>query len=243
MTDKEKSVPDLEKEKLEIEIKLLKQNLEKEKKESKGKKNIGEISRKNLTLLLAIISVVGGFIGIILPVNQYFTEKKKQMLPELNSDIIKLVGQLNSSNDTTQEDAAVMLTYYGRDAIPILLLKLERSTPPETERLIHTIKSIHEEEPLAVMNEIRDAFRAEVEKNYSEASIDDMSYETRIYNYIDLLMNLELSWRQKRKLKSLCADFEEGIPIAASDEFKETFVNDLNYLCNHFNIDSVKFDN
>ena len=236
----EKTIQDLKKEKLEFEIRLLEQNYNKEEKEQSSSSNRWENIRKYSTLILVFVSVLGGFIGVIGPVNQYFTEKRKQMLPELNGDIINLVADLNSSNDTIREDANVMLTYYGMDAIPILLLYLERSSSPEKERLIQTIKSIHKEESLAVMNKIIDAFEAVVEKNYKEENIDDMSYDKRIFNYIELIMNLELSWRQKRKLKHLIADFEAGIPNAVNDEFKETFVNDLNYLCNHFEIDSVK---
>lgn len=185
MTDKEKSIPVLEKEKLEIEIKLLKQNLEKEKKEGLGTKNFGEIIRKNIALILAVISVLGGVFGIILPVNQYFEEKKKEMIPILNKEIISLVGKLNSNSETTRQEATVMLNYYGLDAIPVLLLRLERSmNETEVLRLILAIKNIHDHNDPGVLDEILYSFKVEFEKNYTIANSSEISYH-KINNYKD----------------------------------------------------------
>lgn len=240
MAKTDQNIEDLEKQKLEIEIEILKQNLEKEKKSANSKPNLGEIIRKNTVVILALISVLGGFIGIILPVNQYFEAKRKEMLPVLNNEIISLVDKLNDSSEIVQEEATVMLTYYGLNAIPVLLLRLERSSiDAETRRLIQAINSIHEEGNPGVLEEIFSSFMVEFKRNYQKTIMDEIPYFYRIYNYKELLINMDLSRKEKKELQTFMNKFEEEIPKAKNAEFIESLSLDLNEVCNHFSIDSI----
>ena len=232
MTEKEKSVPELEKEKLEIEIELLKQNLEKEKKESK--KHFYEGIRKYTALSLTIASIIVAFVSIIFPVKDYFEEKKKALIPKLNSEIIDLVDSLYSTNEKVQEKATVMLTYYKLDAVPVLLLKLEQTiNKSERDRLIQAIKNAHRDSPEGVMNEIYSAMWEEFNKNYLKYSPDEMHYVPKFSNYFKLLKDLELSKKEKKELKNQMEKFAEKIPDAESIKFKKKFLGDLNKLCSH----------
>lgn len=244
MTKEEKSVQDLEKEKLEIEIALLKKDLEKEKKEKLDRKSIGEIIRKNIALLLAIISVVGGLWGIILPINQYYKEKRKEMLPNINSDIINLVNKLNDTSEIVQEEATVMLSYYGLNAIPILLLRLEISTNEvESQHLIITINNIYKNDRSAVLNEIINSFKSEFYQYYQKTDMDEIPYFFRIYNYRELFLKLDLDRRGRNKVDDMIRLFEEELSQAANDEFVSFFSEDLNAICAEFEIDSVRMTN
>ena len=239
MTEKEKSVPDLEKEKLEIEIELLKQNLEKEKKASK--KHIYEGIRKYTTLSLAIASVIVAFITIIFPVKDYFEEKKKALIPKLNNEIIDLVDSLYSTKEKVQEKATVMLTYYGLDAVPVLLLKLEQTkNKSERDRLIQAIKNAYHKSPEGVMNEIYSAMWEEFEKYYIKYTPDEMHYIPKFYNYFKLLKDLDLSKGEKKDLKEQMEKFEEKIPGASSIKFRKKFLGDMNKLCRHYDMDTCK---
>lgn len=238
MTEPEKSVLDLEKEKLEIEIELLKQNLEKEKKE--GKKHIFEGIRKYTGLSLAIVSVIVALFGVILPVNDYFEKKKKEMIPTLNNEIIDLVNELSNENEREQEKATVMLSYYGLDAVPLLLFRLERADEAERDQLIQVIKNAHEDNPKGVLDVIISALSEEFEKNYKKYDPDEMSYEPKFDNYFVLLLNLDLSKKEKKILRTQLEDFENKIPDAISEDFQYMFTSDLNKLCNHFEMDSIQ---
>jgi hypothetical protein len=241
MAKANQNLEDLEKQKLEIEIEILKETLEKEKKSRDSKLNLGEIIRKNTAIILAIISVAGGLFGIILPVNQYFEEKRKEMLPVLNNEIISLVDKLNDPNEIVQEEATVMLTYYGLNAIPVLLLRLERSAiEAETNRLIQAINSIHDEGNPGVLDEIFSSFMVEFKRNYQKTDMDEIPYFYRIYNYKELLINMELSRKEIKKLQKLIDKFEVEIPKSKNTEFIDFLTTDMNEVCNHFSIDSLK---
>lgn len=241
MAKANQNLEDLEKQKLEIEIEILKENLEKERKSRNSKLSLGEVIRKNTAIILAIISVAGGFIGIIVPVNQYFEEKRKEMLPVLNNEIISLVDKLNDSSEIVQEDATVMLTYYGLNAIPVLLLRLERSEiEAETHRLIQAINSIHEEGNPGVLDEIFSSLMVEFKRNYQKTDMDEIPYYYRIYNYMELLKNMDLSRKEKKELQSFMNEFEEEIPKSKNADFIEYLSLDLNEVCNHFSIDSIR---
>ena len=178
---------------------------------------------------------------MFIPVNQYHKEKKKEMIPNLNSQIVNLVDNLNDTSEIVQEEATVMLTYYGLDAIPVLLLRLERSeSQSETMRLIQAIKSIHKHNPTGVLDEIYSSFTEEFERNYKQTDMDEISYYNNIYNYIVLLTELDLSGRERRGLEDLMDEFTDKLPDCGSNEFCGYFIEDLNTVCNHFSIDSVK---
>ena len=219
---------------------MLKQNLEKEKKAREGKKDIGEIIHKNIALLLAVISVAAGLFGVIIPVNDYFEAKKKEMIPTLNSEIIDLVDKLNDSVEREQEKAIVMLSYYGLDAVPMLLYRLEMAGEGENVRLIQAINNAYDENPKGVMNAIMKAFAEEFEKNYRKNDIDEMGYYPKFDNYIKLLMKLEIGKNERQIIESQFREFEEKIPDAGSDDFKFIFTEDLNKICHQFKIDSIQ---
>lgn len=232
---------DLERRKLELEIEILKENLEKQRKANKQKKNIGEIVRKNTALILAIVSVFGGFVGIILPLNKYFEEQKKAMLPTLNDEIIMLVDKLNdSASDYKHEEATVLLNYYGLDAIPVLLLRLKRSNnEEETKRLIQTIKNIQEDNRPQVVNEIVKAFRIEFSQKTEIAEIDEIYYYPSIYNFIRLLKDLDLSRKDKGVLREFTLFVQKQLPLLACEKFQEYLLIDLNKLCEHHSLPKI----
>jgi hypothetical protein len=245
MSEKEKSYQDLEKEKLEIEINFLNHNLEKDKNEFLRSKKPGEIIRKNISVLLAAISVVGAILGIILPLNNYFMERRKELLPKLNGEIIDLVKTLNdsSASEITQEDNTIMLTYYGMNAIPVLLSRLERSkNQAEANRLINAIKKIHEENSIGVTDKIFYSFKEQFNDDYTKPNIDDTDYSTNIYSYYQqLLTSLNLSKKEIRILNKLMRYFESEMPNHKNNKFIEYVTDDLNIICKSKSIDTISY--
>ena len=67
-----------------------------------------------------------------------------------------------------------------------------------------------------------------------------MSYEPKFDNYFVLMLNLDLSKKEKKILRSQLEDFENKIPDAISEDFQYMFTSDLNKLCNHFEMDSIQ---
>jgi len=244
MSEKEKSIQDLEKEKMEIEIDLLRLNLEKGKTEELRSIKPGEIIRKNISIFLAIISVVGGILGIVIPLNNFFKEKRQEQLPKLNKDIIELVKQLNgpSASEIDQEDNIIMLTYYGLNAIPILLQKLNRSqNQPETSRLINAIKNIHAEYPAGVVDKVYYSFKEHFNEDNKKNNIDETS---EIYTrYVELLINLNLDNREKKGLINLIKYVESEIPKSGDPRFKSYLEIELKPLFSKFSIDSIDIKN
>ena len=239
MPEEEKTLQDLEKEKLKVEIELLKQNLKKDDEKKNRWEIIGNLIHKNIALLLAIISVIAAVIGVIIPVNDYFEAKKKEMIPTLNSEIIDLVDKLNDSVEREQEKATVMLSYYGLDAVPVLLYRLEMAEESESERLIQAIKNAYDDNPEGVMTAILKAFSEEFEKNYKKRDLDEIGYYPKFDNYIRLLRKLELKKSEEKMIRAQFKEFEQKIPEAGSDDFKFIFTEDINKLCNTFDIDSI----
>ncbi|MEJ2595018.1 MAG: hypothetical protein P8100_07810, partial [bacterium] len=184
-------------------------------------------------------SVIAAVIGVIIPVNNYFEAKKKEMIPTLNSEIIDLVDKLNDSVEREQEKAIVMLSYYGLDAVPMLLYRLEMVGESESERLIQAIKNAYEDNPEGVMTAILKAFSEEFEKNYKKRDLDEIGYYPKFDNYIRLLRKLDLQKSEEKMIRNQFEEFEEKIPEAGSDDFKFIFTEDINKLCATFDMDSI----
>jgi len=140
MIDKE----ELEKRKLQIEVEEIEQRIESEGKRIEGENKSAkwEHARILATIGLTSISIIIGIVTIWTKSATFLEQREKEQGFRLNKEMLTLVDQLNADKDYEQENAAILLSYFKKDAIPILLMNLARTKRPEAT--IDSLKLIKE---------------------------------------------------------------------------------------------------
>jgi hypothetical protein len=155
-----KSLEEIQKEKIQAEINLINARIRKVYPESRPMSRFGkaaEFFRKWYAVILALIAVFGGFWGIFAPVKSYFSERNKAVQYELNSNMIDAMGKLDSADMNVQGNAIMILSYYDLNAIPIFLDKLVKTSPEETylqQKYIEAIKLIYKRKRADIVDKI-----------------------------------------------------------------------------------------
>jgi hypothetical protein len=108
--------------------------------------------------------------------------------------MISLVDQLNKSDTYTKENAAILLSYYNRDAVPILLKNLERAEKPEAT--IYSLELI-KEKPAVRSRDIVDPLLKSANKIFATNIIQDDRTIIAFRNYIRALPSLAIEKKQE----------------------------------------------
>lgn len=134
----------LTEEKLELEIEILKVQLEE--KLTPPRKSwlikTNEWIKKWSITILTLASVIGGIWGVIIPIKSYYEEQEKKLKYDLNTQMIELVNDL-SGNKREREQAIMMLQYYEMNALDILIFRLENSSN-EKKAIAEAINNIYQ---------------------------------------------------------------------------------------------------
>lgn len=185
---------DLEKLKLTSEIE-----------ESQHRMGLERVNKKkeDLKSLLAIAISVGTIVTVGLTIgttiNSYVKQKAQSEKLIVDEKMIELVKKLNSADTKEREYATVLLSPYGKSAIPILLKYLEWSDEMEsTNRLIHLLKDMKQKiNPKdfndLLMNAVDEVFKEDVKNLRLEGKEQTESTEkskTAILNYLLTLKEL-----------------------------------------------------
>jgi hypothetical protein len=178
MTTKE----ELEKNKLAAEIAELSQKVEFE-----AKKARWSGLRTFTTFTLTFISIAAGLITLIINSSTFLAQRQKMQNVELSQNMINLVDKLNADDTYKQENAAILLSYYNLDAIPILLKNLERVENPEAT--IYSLELIKENEGVR-SNEVIDPLLNSAKKIFANNIIMDDRTVFAFRNYIRALAYL-----------------------------------------------------
>ena len=147
MTDPKKL--ELEKKKLEAEIEEIKSRNELHKKEIEhGAKNVLERRLRSLFGIgIAGTAVISGVLTIWINSCNYLDQREEQTKFKVTGDVINLVKTLGSEDKPTVENTVLLLPSYGKFAVPILLLNIERGIA--FEATISSLK-IHNAETIVI---------------------------------------------------------------------------------------------
>ena len=180
---------DLEKQKLQIEIEEIKLKIESERNKIESEKNKGfrENLRSWATAILAFLAVGSGIVTLWIQSETFLRQKEREQNFVLNKEMITLVDQLNENDIRKQENAAILLSFFKKDAIPILLMNLERSQNPKaTIESLKLIKENREKKPQEVLDPLIKSAR----KIFSASEIADDKDLLAFSNFVEALGEL-----------------------------------------------------
>ena len=233
-----KSIQELEKEKLQEEINLLRARIINEFPEDKTQSAWDQLSdffRKWYSFILALFAVFGGFWGIFYPVKTYFNEQQKAVQYTINGDMITALEGLESEGPAAKENAIIILSYYDLNAIPILLNKYIESDYDDKnlqQDYIEAISLIYNRK----QNEVMDRIIIKIRKNYNllEKNTDLLRLYPLLHLH-DLILNLDIVSPDEKKVidfyKELVTRLKDNNTLMSMDDMLlyeqklENFIN------------------
>jgi hypothetical protein len=232
---------DLQKEKLQAEINLIKARIKKDYPEAKPLGRLDKIAgffKKWNAVILALIAVGGGFWGVFSPVKKYFDEQSKSVQFTLNENMIAAMDSLSSTNTSEAENAILVLSYYELNAIPVLLFNLERTNLENTELISNyyeTINLIYNRKRIGIVDRIV----VKLEENFNSLFEDGNFVAKKYYalqNLSGLLNNLNLNWFDKKRVSK---HYKKVKLIYEQDTTSALYIESQIYLMNINKFDSI----
>jgi hypothetical protein len=101
---------------------------------------VNEPLKRYSAVILMVLSVIGGIWGVYLPLKQFLHEQRMSTQYQLNGEIIALIQQLDSAKKS--EKTIAILTYYEKDAVPLLIYELGRKVNTERQPIVTALKTI-----------------------------------------------------------------------------------------------------
>lgn len=149
------------------------------------------------TLLGGMLTGLGAIATLIIQGGNYLDQRKSENQFQVNSEIIKLVNQLNDPHPESQQNAAIMLSFFGEQPVPILISQLdipegraERYPKPITiqkslELIIHR-DSTNQSMINSIINQLIDQ-----SKNVFRRALRDQKNFSAVDNYLETLLLLK----------------------------------------------------
>ena len=239
----DKTLEQLEKEKIQAEINILEARLIKEFPEDKpaGRMDrLAEFASKWSTFILRSITLVSAIFGIFVPLSDYLAQQQKALEYELNENMIGFINDLNT--DSLANRGVVMLSYYEVNSIPILLFYLETSGNEAIEfraKLIETIGLIYAD---SRNREILDLIAGRLQNTFNHIK-DDYTSKTEInpnrrlamLNYLELVDEMKLVDRDHVKIKNLYTQLHED--ICQTEGFSDNIFAIYSTICFYLDVD------
>lgn len=202
--------------KKEFELLSLKNQIEKQKNELKP--SLASVlfnqATKSISLIVAIVSMLAGIWGLVIPARNFFKDKQKEKHYELSRDMVELANNLQSDSVKLQQEAVLLLSYYDLNSMPILLYQLENfSNSVQKDMVDHVIKSIsliYMRNKSEVTSEIIYYFSNLFRQTDTEKKWDDLKYNS-LLNYAELVNKITFREKDKRRIVSLIEDMQEKI--------------------------------
>ncbi|MFN6088899.1 MAG: hypothetical protein ACK47E_09155 [Cyclobacteriaceae bacterium] len=177
---------------------------------------VGEKVKKTISLWSSIIGFIVAIIGLLAGyfrlVPDYVEFKDALLIKNkvsLNSEMLDLIDKLDSS--ATREQSAMLLSYYGKNSIPILFYKLENIREEDVSHISNSImQTITFSQDTGDMNKyIIEKAKARLlylfDSQKKETKPDDMNFKSCI-NYVLLLRDIG----DTNSLKDLHKHFSES---------------------------------
>lgn len=197
-----------------------------------------------LPSLITLISIAAGILALWDNTEKYLDTRKAEearLLKESNFQYNdKMATLVSSLDDPEATDRSVMLLkYFGRDAIPILLFKLERTKPESADRVVQSILEIYENSKAedTIFNKItydaENMFKAESRKpNPNDRNLNGL------LNYLKLYQESKIRGQEHLKdfYKSIMT-IEQYISGITDEATREPLLEKVADLRKQFNIE------
>jgi hypothetical protein len=243
-----KSIQELEKEKLQAEIDILKARLAKEYPEITEEKpgwfeRASNYAGKWSALILGAVTLISAIWGVFLPLSEYLVEQRKALEYELNENMIGFVDDLNSDSAAIANRGVMMLSYYETNSIPILLFFLEGSRNEQEvfrDKIIETIGLIYEDSKASgimdvILIKLENSF-AEIEKDYFDSTTGiDGADRRALFNYMDLVNGMNLRSGDKADIEDLYRGMKSK--ICMDENFQIEVFGIFSQICIYLNED------
>jgi hypothetical protein len=133
---------ELEKQKLQAEITEINVKVEEAKKrlDFERKDASKEHIRSWAAIIISFVAIATGAITIGEKAYTFLSQNAQTQKIKINQDMINLVDQLRSPDEAKRDNAAMLLSAYEMEAVPVLLRNLQSSSDPEP--LIASLKEI-----------------------------------------------------------------------------------------------------
>lgn len=224
---------ELEKDKLAAEIAELEQKVQ-----FAAKKEKWSGFKTFTTLTLTFLSIGAGLITLIINSTQFIEQRQKIQRVELSKNMIELVNQLNEDDVYKQENAAILLSYYYLDAVPILLKNLERVEDPTAT--IYSLQLIEENKGIRPQQIIKPMLQS-ARKIFANNVIEDEKTIRAIRNYIRALADLGKA--RANEVIKLIEQLRDRITTATSDRTFEISDPAKHIIMNELNVAIKKLQN
>jgi hypothetical protein len=213
----------LEKKKLIAEITKIEEEIAKGKKQGGWFEKVISFLEGRIAIVITTITAAVTLAGLLISLNE---QLEKQNILQLNEQMIGFINDLDENDVKKIERAQGYLVYFGKDAIPILLFRIEANTSPDLIPLRSTAAAINS----IITFDIRamDKFADIVEKRLLEITeqqlLMDRDNRTPQFfkNYIMLLDALDFpASNSSAKGKLIAAINDVRLSIKASLEKKK----------------------
>jgi hypothetical protein len=197
-----KTIEQLENEKLQAEIDILHARLAKEFPEEKRQRwydKLAEFARKWAAFVLGTVTLISAIFGVFVPLAEYLEERRNALKYALNENMIGFVDDMMSGDTEKVNRGIMMLSYYEINSIPILLYSLSESESGATrQKIIENIHWIHFDNK---NNGIVEMILGRMQYNFEKLKVVNSQGELEVFgasqvamqNFIDLLKVLKLS--------------------------------------------------
>ena len=220
--------------KMELEVQSIKNRLEKEKMEMKPSwiSVIFNQSTKSISFIVAIVSMLAGVWGLVIPARQFFKDKQQEKQYELSATMVDLADQLKSESAEEQRRAVLLLSYYDLNSMPILLYQLEnfdnKIEATMVDHVIKTISIIYMRNQSQVTSEIIYYFSNLFKQTDTEGKWNPAKYNS-LKNFGRLINNITFRDRDKARILKIVKEMQEVIErdTKLKENLMKTFYDQL----------------
>jgi len=197
-----KTIEDLQKEKLQSEIRLL--NAQFEIDFPKKKKNIfnkiAGFFKKWYAAIIAICTLIASIWGIFYPIKSYFDEKSKELDYTLNNSMISLTSDLASTDPQKRMKSVMMLSYYEENSIKILLYFLERTDDENfSDQITEALKNIYRDHGKEIIEMALVSFESNYEGFKQNQDVNGDHYGA-LLNFMSMFNRMNLDKKDHQKV-------------------------------------------
>lgn len=209
---------ELEKQKLQAEIEEIKLKIEQGKKrlDFEQKDASKEHLRSWAAIIISFVTIATGAITIGQKAYTFLSQNAQTQRIKINQDMIKLVDELRTGDEGARENAAMLLSAYGMEVVPVLLKNLESYSNPEP--LIESLKEIkdrlgdkNKDVLTALINKAKDLFKNNLKALPTvneKTTTKQRKAEKCIANFITALKEL---YGDSPEIKELFQDWKKKI--------------------------------
>jgi len=225
-------------EKLPTKLTLEKRKLNEEVKEIEERNRVthrtllqNEI-RSWTTLVGGMLTGIGAIVTLVFQGGNYLDQRKSENQFQVNSEIIKLVNQLNDPRPESQQNAAILLSFFGEQPVPILISQLDipegrANNYPKPITIQKSLELIIHRDSTnqSMINSIVNQLIDQSKSAYGRALRDEKNLSA-LDNYLETL--LLLKHVRPKQIQPVLDKMKEGIEKSKLDkEYRDKLIEKL----------------